>query len=188
MQSQPNLVIKKMKKPSHKCRNLTHFSPLFWTRCLHSWRQESKIWEISPSIHQKDVPVKNWCTAVILSLIKTLHYTSEAHSELDNEPFNKAKTDNMNTKIQEIVRGHPSISSKDVLRLLSFSDAERDYVESTSSLQWQREEWYIHKIGFISASKGKGVFTRHEAIEKTEKDVKKLVEDIVLPKSPHSCG
>ena len=188
MQSQPNLVIKKMKKPSHKCRNLTHFSPLFWPRCLHSWRQESKIWEISPSIHQKDVPVKNWCTAVILSLIKTLHYTSEAHSELDNEPFNKAKTDTMNTKIQEIVRGHPSISSKDVLRLLSFSDAERDYVESTSSLQWQREEWYIHKIGFISASKGKGVFTRHEAIEKTEKDVKKLGEDIVLPKSPHSCG
>ena len=122
------------------------------------------------------------------SLIKTLHYTSEAHSELDNEPFNKAKTDTMNTKIQEIVRGHPTISSKDVLRLLSFSDAERDYVESTSSLQWQREEWYIHKIGFMSASKGKGVFTRHEAIEKTEKDVKKLVEDIVLPKSPHSCG
>ena len=88
----------------------------------------------------------------------------KAYSELDNEPLIKAKTGIMNTKIQEIVKGHPNISSKDVLRLLSFSYAERDYVESTTSMQWQSEEWYIHKTGFITASKCKRVFTRQEAI------------------------
>ena len=72
----------------------------------------------------------------------------------------------MNTKIQGIVKGHPNISSKDVLRLLSFSDTERDYVESMTSMQWQCEEWYIHKAGFITASKCKRIFTRQEAIEK----------------------
>ena len=79
----------------------------------------------------------------------------KAYSELDNEPLIKAKTGIMNTKIQEIVKGHPNISSKDVLRLLSFSYAERDYLESTTSMQWQCEEWYIHKTGFITASKCK---------------------------------
>ena len=121
-------------------------------------------------------------------LLKRLHYTSEAPSELDNKPFNKAKTGIMNTKIQEIIRGHPNISSKDVLRLLTFSDVERDHVERTTTMQWQCEEWYIHKAGFITASRCKRVFTRQEAIEKNEKDVTKLVKDIVLPESPHGCG
>ena len=88
---------------------------------------------------------------------------------------------------QEIIRGHPNISIKDVLRLLTFSDVERDHVEATT-MQWQCEEWYIHKAGFITASRCKRVFTRQEAIEKNEKDVTKLVKDIVLPESPHSCG
>ena len=113
--------------------------------------------------------------SVILPLIKTLYYTSEAHSELNSEPFDKVKTGIMYTQIQEIVKDHPNISNKDVLRLLSFSDAERGYVKRTTSMQWQCEEWYIHKTGFITASKCKRDFIRQEAIEKNEKDVKKLV-------------
>ena len=66
--------------------------------------------------------LKTDAPAVILPLIKKLHYTSEAHAEVDNGP----KTGIMNTKIQEIVEGRPNISSKDVFRLLSFSDVERD--------------------------------------------------------------
>ena len=119
--------------------------------------------------------LKTDAPAVILPLIKKLHFTSEAHSELHSGPFNKAKTGITNTKIQEIVQGHPNISSKDVLRLLSISDAERDYVESTTSIQWQCEEWYIHKAGFITASKCKRVFTRQKAIKKNEKDVKNFI-------------
>ena len=70
--------------------------------------------------------LKTDAPAVILPLIKKLHYTSEAHAEVDNGPFNKTKTGIMNTKIQQIVEGRPNISSKDVLRMLSFSDVERD--------------------------------------------------------------
>ena len=95
----------------------------------------------------------------------------------------------MNTKIREIVKGHPNISSKGVLSLLSFSDAGRDYEECASSMQWEWEEWYFHKAGFITHSKCKRVFTSQEAIKKkNEKDVKRFIENIVLPKSQHSCG
>ena len=83
--------------------------------------------------------------------------------------FSEAKTGIMNTKIQESVEGHPNILRKDVLRLLSFSDAERGYIESTTSMQWKCEEWYIHKAGFTTASKCERVFTRQDAIKKMKK-------------------
>ena len=113
--------------------------------------------------------LKTDASAVILSLIKTLHHTSEAHSGPDNEPFSETKTCIMNTKIQESVEGHPNILRKDVLRFLSFSDAERGYIESTTSMQWKCEEWYIHKAGFTTASKCERVFTRQDAIKKMKK-------------------
>ena len=113
--------------------------------------------------------LKTDASAVILSLIKTLHHTSEAHSGTDNEPFSETKTGIMNTKIQESVESHPNILRKDVLRFLSFSDAERGYIESTTSMQWKCEEWYIHKAGFTTASKCERVFTRQDAIKKMKK-------------------
>ena len=72
------------------------------------------------------------------------------------------------------------------MSLLSFSDAERNHVDTTTAKQWQCEEWYLHKAGFITASKCKRVFTRQETLEKNkEENVIKLVQDIVLPKTPH---
>ena len=70
---------------------------------------------------KKMYQLKTNAPAVILPLIKTFYYTSEAHSELNSEPFDKVKTGIMYTQIQEIVKDHPNISNKDVLRLLSFS-------------------------------------------------------------------
>ena len=67
---------------------------------------------------------------------------------------------------QEVLRNDPNISTEEVLRFLSFSDAERGHVEITTSKQWQCEEWYLHKAGFIIASKCKRVLTRQEALEK----------------------
>ena len=55
------------------------------------------------------------------------------------------------TKYKRLLQGHPNISSKDVLRLLSFSDAERDYVECTASMHWQGEEWYFHNAGLLTS-------------------------------------
>ena len=55
------------------------------------------------------------------------------------------------TKYKRLLQGHPNISSKDVLRLLSFSDAERDYVECTASMHWQGEEWYFHNASLLTS-------------------------------------
>ena len=162
-------------------KNLTQLSHVYWPRCSRSLRQESDRWGLSLSIHQKNVLVKNCASAVILPLIKTLHHTSEAHSGPDNEPFSETKTGIMNTKIQESVEGHPNILRKDVLRLLSFSNAERGYIESTTSMQWKCEEWYIQKAGVTTASKCERVFTRARCHQKKEKDFKTLVDILCHP-------
>ena len=58
-----------------------------------------------------------------------------------------------------------------------------EHVENTTSKQWKCEEWYLHKAGFITATKCKKVFTRQETLEKyNAEDVTKLVEDIALAK------
>ena len=55
---------------------------------------------------------------------------------------------------------------------------------STTSKQWQCEEWYLHNAGFITASKCKRVFTRQEALEKNNaENTTKLVEAIALAKA-----
>ena len=53
-----------------------------------------------------------------------------------------------------------------------------------STKQWQCEQWYLHKTGFITASKGKRVFTRQQTLKKNPaENVKKLIEEIGLVKS-----
>lgn len=71
---------------------------------------------ISVNSPKKMCKLKTDPPAVILPLIKNLYYASEAHSELDNDPLNKATTGVMNTKVHKIAKGHPNISSRDVLR------------------------------------------------------------------------
>ena len=126
---------------------------------------------------------------VILPLFKKLYCNSEAGTDLHEEPAetsdNKAETGIMNTKLKEVITNHPKISTEEVVSLLSFSDEERKHIDSTTSKQWQCEEWYLHKAGFITASKCKRVFTRQETLDKnTEENVTKLVEDIALAKTP----
>ena len=121
-------------------------------------------------------------------LFKKLYCTPEAETGLHDEPAetngNKPETGTMHTKLQEVLRNDPNISTEDVLRFLSFSDAEREHVESTTSKQWQCEEWYLHKAGFITAAKCKRVFTLQEALEKNNaENATKLVEAIALAKA-----
>ena len=92
---------------------------------------------------------------VILPLFKKLYFTPEVDTDFNDEPAestgNKPKTGIMNTELQEVLKDDPSISTEEVLKLLSLSDTEREYVESTTSKQRQCEEWYLHKAGFITA-------------------------------------
>ena len=85
---------------------------------------------------------------------------------------------------QEVLSNDPNILTEEVLKFLSFSDAEREHVERTTSKQWQCEEWYLHKAGFITASKCKRVFTRQEALEKNNaENARKLAEAIAFAKA-----
>jgi hypothetical protein len=52
------------------------------------------------------------------------------------------------------------------LNYLSFSDSEINDVESATVDQWESYDWFMHKGGFISASKCKAVFTRQETLNK----------------------
>ena len=128
---------------------------------------------------------------VILPLFKKLYCSPEADTALNDESAeskgNKDETGVMNTKLQEVLKTHANISTEEILRFLSFSDTENEHVENITSKQWKCEEWYLHKAGFITASKCKKVFTRQETLERNNnaEDVTKLVEDIALAKTPH---
>ena len=58
-------------KNSRINKNLSHLSLVYWPRCSRSLRQEPNRWGVSPSIHQKDVPVKNWCICSYLASNQT---------------------------------------------------------------------------------------------------------------------
>ena len=66
-----------------------------------------------------------------------------------------------------------------------FTKEEVDNINSATVKQWRCREWYVHKSGFISASKAKIIFGIRCSKEKgLKKDECKLVEDIVNPKVP----
>ena len=98
---------------------------------------------------------------------------------------NKPETGIIHTKLQQVFRTDPNISPQEALRLLSFSDMEREHVERTTSKQWQCKKWYLQKASFITASKCRRVITPQETLEKSNaENATKLVKAIALPKAP----
>ena len=187
-----DLVIKKAKKPSYKKRKRKHSYSQNIEKDVRAPEDTSRPDEkCLRRFTQKMCQLKT-DFPVILPLFKKLYCSPEADTlDLNDEPAestdNKAETGIMNTKLQEVMGNHPNISTEEVLSLLSFSDAEREHVDNTTSKQWQCEEWYLHKAGFITASKCQRVFTRQETLDKNkEEDVSKLVEVIALAKTPHT--
>ena len=185
-----DLVIEKGKKPSYKKRKRKHTFSQNIDRDVRAPEDTNP-----PDDEYLRQFTKKLCqlksdSPVILPLFKKLYCSPEADKDLNDESAepngNKDETGIMNTKLQEVLKNHANISTEEILRLLSFSDTEIDHVENTTSKQWKCEEWYLHKAGFITASKCKRVFTRQETLEKNNaEDVTKLVEDIALAKTPH---
>ena len=74
---------------------------------------------------------------VIFPLPKKLYCSPEADTDLCDEPAksngNKANTGIMNTKLLEVLRNDPNITTEEVLSLLLFDDTEREHVESPTS-------------------------------------------------------
>ena len=185
-----DLVIKKVKKPSYKKRKREHTYQQNTDRDVRAPQDtnppdEEYLRKFTQKMCQFKVD-----SPVILPLFKKLYCTPETDTDLCDDPVesnsNKPETGIMHTKLQQVLSTDPNISPQEALRLLSFSDTEREHVESTTSKQWQCKKWYLQKAGFITASKCKGVFTRQETLEKSNaENATKLVEAIALPKAPH---
>ncbi|CAB3988835.1 Carboxypeptidase D [Paramuricea clavata] len=67
----------------------------------------------------------------------------------------------MENKIEQFIQDSNSSvpTAEKFLNYLSFSDSEIIDVEHATVDQWESEDWFLHKVGFISASKCKAVFT-----------------------------
>lgn len=69
---------------------------------------------------------------------------------------------------------------EEFLKVLCFTDAEIDNVEKATVDQWQSEDWFLNKVGFISASKCKAVFTRQATLNRTKsQEITALAKSIV---------
>ena len=185
-----DLVIEKGKKPSYKKRKRQHTYVQNIDVDVRAPEDTNPPDEKYLRTFTEKMCQLNTNKPVILPLFKKLYFTPEVDIDFNDEPSDstgyRPVTGIMNTKLQEILKTDPSISTEKLLKLLSFSDTEREYVESTTSKQWQCEEWYLHKAGFITASKCKRVFTRQKALEKNNaENALKLVEAIALAKTPH---
>ena len=66
---------------------------------------------------------------------------------------------------------------------LEFTDKERNEVNVSTKKQWQCKQWFIHKTGFITASKVKSVYTRQISVEKHKTDVSLLVKSLTSNKA-----
>ena len=66
---------------------------------------------------------------------------------------------------------------------LQFTDEERSKVNVATKKQWQFKQWFIHKTGFVTASKVKSVNIRQISVEKHKTDVSFLVKSLVSDKA-----
>jgi hypothetical protein len=98
----------------------------------------------------------------------------------------------MKEKVDEYLKKNKEITPDNFKETLMFTDREIEEVDKMTMSQWKCEEWHTHKVGFISASKCKDVFTRQTTLERsTDTPVTKLAKSITtchydekLSKSP----
>ena len=66
----------------------------------------------------------------------------------------------MEQKIEQLIENTSALNltAKQFLNKLVFSDSEINFVENATANQWKNENWFLHKVGFISASKCENVF------------------------------
>ena len=61
----------------------------------------------------------------------------------------------MRLKVETYIQQSTDSKTEEVLKTLQFTDAEINHVEEATRDQWQCEDWYKNKVGFISASSAK---------------------------------
>ena len=89
----------------------------------------------------------------------------------------------MEKKLIQHIESNNQANTDSFLGSLQFSEKEIDNVASVTKKQWQCKEWYVHKRGFITASKAKNVYTRQISAERQpETDVSVLVNSLTQQK------
>ena len=104
-------------------------------------------------------------------------------------------------KVEAYIEKTTEHNSEQFLSDLTFSEEEINYVEEVTKDQWQCDDWYMHKVGFITASKCKDVCSRQTTLEKkNDFSVTALAKNIVTeqvtkvktiaddPQSPRDWG
>ena len=89
----------------------------------------------------------------------------------------------MEKKLIQYIESNNQANTDGFLGSLEFSEKEIDNVASLTKKQWQCKQWYVHKRGFITASKAKNVYTRQISAERQpETDVSVLVNSLTQQK------
>ena len=91
----------------------------------------------------------------------------------------------MEEKLHEHLQNRDA-NAESFMENLHFTDQDIHNVNSETKKQWKCKQWYVHKRGFITASKAKSVYTRQISVEKHhETDVSTLVKSIADNKVPY---
>ena len=114
---------------------------------------------------------------VILPLLQELylkkndenHSSKESDSQtlLGKDCSMNQTTGIMRQKVETYIQESTENNPEKFRNLLKFTDGEINHVEEITRDQWQCDDWYQHKVGFITASKCKDVCTRQTTLEKT---------------------
>ena len=112
-------------------------------------------------IHQKKIDV----APVILPLLKKLHLSCDTQEDnttgaMAQKATNTKPSQNqgiIQKKIDEYLKKNKEIMPEEFKESLVLTDIEIEEVNKNTKAQWKCKEWYLHKVGFISASKSKEV-------------------------------
>ena len=105
----------------------------------------------------------------VFPLLRKLYLPTEEPNVITSTTHEQCNTGVgiMEEKVEQFITLTPSPTPEKFLHHLTFTDAEIKKVERATIGQWQSEEWFQQKMGFITASKCKTVFTRQKTLDRT---------------------
>ena len=127
--------------------------------------------------------------AVVLPLLKKL-YTPNARTD---EHSKKLSIDSniiptqcgiMHEKLRKYLDENSQCSPENFLNTLSFTKKEIQMIDDVTVPQWQCKEWHMHKVGFLSASRCKEIYTRQTTLEKNNDSSPTLLAKSLVSSKP----
>lgn len=105
----------------------------------------------------------------ILPLFRKQYLKENSAEQADTDSESTASRKSvLKEKLETIMRNNPKLESKNIQNVLSFSEEEIEYVNHLTLKQWECEDWYLHRTGFITASMCQRVYTRQITLDKNE--------------------